>query len=225
MSEMPKKQRDTGKQGWKQNPEAVKRDIVDVAIAEFSANGLSGARVDEIAAKTRTSKRMIYYYFRDKDGLYAHALEAAYAKVRSGEDELDLAGMKPESALARLVGFTFDHHRENPDFIRMVMIENIHNADFIRQSEVIRTLNVAAIEKLQDICQRGAAEGVFRSGIDPVQLHWKISALSFFNVSNRPSFSALFGPELFEQDTQNRLRDDVVQMIVGSVRNIERPLP
>lgn len=221
----PLKNKEKAKQGWKQNPEAVKRDILRIATAEFAQNGLSGARIDEISAKTKTSKRMIYYYFGDKEGLYAQALEAAYAKVREGEGRLDLADLPPEEALARLVAFTFDHHRRNPDFIRMVMIENIHHANYLKKSAIIRDLNVAAIERLADIIRRGEACGAFRSGLDPVELHWKISALSFFNVSNRPTFSILFGSGIYGRAAQDSLRDQVVQMIVTHVRKPERHRP
>lgn len=213
----PPKGAEPSKAGWKQNPEAVQRDILRVATAEFARNGLSGARIDEIAAKTKTSKRMIYYYFNDKETLYARALEAAYAKVRAGEAKLDLGGLPPKAALARLVGFTFDHHRRNPAFIRMVMIENVHRAAFLTRSKAIREMNVAAIDKLADIIRRGESEGVFRPGLDPTELHWQISALSFFNVSNRPTFSALFGKALFTRDRQEALRDQVVEMILRYV--------
>ncbi|MCB1461987.1 MAG: TetR family transcriptional regulator [Nitratireductor sp.] len=205
------------RRSWTQDPEGVKRDILSVAVSEFAANGFSGARVDTIASRTRTSKRMIYYYFGDKHGLYTRALEAAYLKVREGEASLDLDHLPPAKALARLVAFTFEHHRENPDFIRMVMIENIHNAKNLAASQVIRDLNVAAIDKLADICRRGEAEGLFRPGLDPVALHWQISAASFFNVSNRPSFSAIFGPELYDEKAQVCLRDQTVEAILAIV--------
>ncbi|GAB1377178.1 TetR/AcrR family transcriptional regulator [Pararhodobacter aggregans] len=210
---------------WKQNPEAVQEDILRVAVAVFSESGLSGARIDEIAARTQTSKRMIYYYFGDKMGLYMRALEAAYAKVRAGEDQLDLGTLPPDEALARLVAFTFDHHRSNPDFIRMVMIENIHNAETLAASEVIRNMNVSAIEKLRDICRRGEAEGLFRPGLDPVALHWQISALSFFNVSNRPTFSALFGEGFFSEEGQKALRRQIVDSLLAEVRPRDTPRP
>ncbi|MBF9031099.1 TetR family transcriptional regulator [Rhodobacterales bacterium HKCCE3408] len=203
--------------GWKQDPEAVRQDILAAAIAEFAANGLSGARVDDIAAKTRTSKRMIYYYFGDKQRLYEHALEDAYAQVRSGEEELELDHLPPEEALACLVGFTFDHHRSHPDFIRMVMIENVHHAQTLEKSDMIRDLNVAAIDRLAEICARGEAAGVFRPGINPTRLHWQISALSFFNVSNRPTFSALFGNELFTEQGQEALRAEAVRIVLAGV--------
>ncbi|TNE37549.1 TetR/AcrR family transcriptional regulator [Roseovarius sp.] len=203
------------KRSWKQDPEAVQRDILAVAVTEFAEHGLSGARVDRIAARTRTSKRMIYYYFGDKLGLYTRALEVSYQKVREGEASLELDHLPPAAALERLVAFTFDHHRNNPDFIRMVMIENIHQAEALAASKTIRDLNVAAIEKLKDICNRGEAEGVFRAGLDPVALHWQISAASFFNVSNRPTFSVLFGAEVFSETSQARLREQTVEAILA----------
>ncbi|WP_223877741.1 TetR family transcriptional regulator [Histidinibacterium aquaticum] len=221
MAETEEKKRE--KRGWRQNPDAVKRDILSVAIEEFAAHGLSGARIHSIAAKTRTSKRMIYYYFGDKKGLYVRALEEAYSEVRAGETELDLGQLTPRDALARLVSFTFDHHRSHPEFIRMVMIENIHQAENLTGSEVIRRLNLSAIKKLEDICRRGEAEGVFRKGLDPVALHWQISAASFFNVSNRPTFSAIFGEDLFSDDAQIKIRSQVVDAILHLVE--PRPKP
>lgn len=202
------------RQGWKQNPEAVKADILRVAMGEFAKNGFSGARVDEIAAKTKTSKRMLYYYFGDKENLYRLTLEAAYSDVRQSEEELDLAGLPPADALRKLVMFTFDHHRKNSDFIRLVMIENIHHGEYLFQSEVIKKLNVGAIKKLEDICNRGTIEGVFRDNLDPLKLHWMISAFSFFNVSNQPTFTAIFGDALFEDTAQEQLRDQITDAIM-----------
>ena len=200
---------------WTQNPIAVQQDILKSAMKIFAKHGLSGARIDEIAAETKTSKRMIYYYFGDKEGLYARTLEMAYAKVREGEDKLDLAGLPARDALAKLVGFTFDHHRKHPDFIRMVMIENIHHAQYLLNSDIIGALNSRAIESLAEIIQRGEASGVFRSGLDPIALHWQISAMSFFNVSNKPTFSALFGASLFGKDQQTELREQIVHMLLS----------
>ncbi len=200
--------------GWKQDPQAVRDDILRVATEEFAAHGLSGARMGNIAAKTRTSKRMIYYYFGDKEGLYGKVLEAAYAEIRQGETHLELAGLSPMDALAELVSFTFDHHCRYPDFVRLVMIENIHHAGYLKHSKIIRELNRTAIEKLEEICSRGIRDGVFRSDIDALKLHWQISGLAFFNVSNRPTFSAIFGDQLWTAAEQQKLRQMVVDTIL-----------
>lgn len=203
--------------GWKQDPAGVQSDILAVAMEEFAQNGLSGARMDEIAAKTRTSKRMIYYYFGDKDGLYRRVLEEAYRKVRSGEQKLDLDHLPPVEALTRLVEFTFDHHSRNRDFIRIVMIENIHHGAYMEQSELIRGVNAGAIEKLEEICRRGREAGLFRDDVAPVELHWHISAFSFFNESNRATFSCIFGDGLFSPEGQATLRRHVVEMVLRLV--------
>jgi len=206
----------------KRDPMGARRNILRVASKEFAEYGLSGARVDEIAARTRTSKRMIYYYFQDKEELYRACLEAAYSHVRAGEEKLDLGGLEPDKALAKLVGFTFEHHRKNPDFIRLVMIENIHKAAYLTGSDIIRGVNAAAIETLTDIILRGRASGVFRDDLDPIELHWQISALSFFNVSNKPTFSALFNSKLYSEEGQRSLRDHAVEMILLYVCNRKR---
>ncbi len=204
-----------------QDPEGTKRNIIEIASEEFALNGLSGARVDEIAARTRSSKRMIYYYFGDKEGLYLSALENAYRLVREGEAKLDIEGLPPVEALSRLVEFTFDHHHQHEEFIRMVMIENIHHGQYLERSKVIRELNVTAIDHIARIYARGVAEGVFRDGLDPVELHWQVSALCFFNVSNRATFSKIFGRDFGAADELAKLRKNAVDMVVRFVARSE----
>lgn len=207
--------------GWKQDPAGVQSNILAVAMSEFAANGLSGARIDDIAARTKTSKRMIYYYFGDKVGLYRQVLEEAYREVRKGERELDLDHLPPVEALRKLVEFTFDHHSRNPDFIRIVMIENIHHGAYLEQSGLIKKLNAGAIEKLEAIYRRGLEAGQFRAGIEPLELHWQISALSFFNVSNRATFSGIFGDALYDARGQEMLKSHAAEMIVRFVLSLE----
>jgi AcrR family transcriptional regulator len=202
------------RQHWKRDPDGVRSDILAVAMKEFAANGLAGARIDEIAARTRTSKRMIYYYFGDKDGLYRRVIEEAYREMREGEEELKLDHLPPVEALRRLVEFTFDHHCRSRDFIRLVMIENIHDAHYLEQSGLIKELNRGAISRLEELCRRGEFEGHFRHGLKPIELHWQISALCFFNVSNQATFARIFGDDLWTEQGQRSLRDVVVNTIL-----------
>jgi AcrR family transcriptional regulator len=200
------------------DPEGTKRNIIEIAMQEFAENGLSGARIDEIAAKTKSSKRMIYYYFGDKEGLYLRVLEEAYSRVRATEATLDLNDLPPLQALEKLVGFTFDHHNSHEAFIRLVMIENIHHGEFLAKSQVIQKLNVTAIDAVRELYDRGIREGTFRAGLDPIELHWQISALCFFNVSNRATFSKIFRRDLGSKKSLASLREAVVEMIVRHVR-------
>src|SRR5918998_5148875 len=146
------------------DPELTRQDILAVATKEFAEKGYSGARVDEIADHTNTSKRMIYYYFEDKEGLFVAVLEEAYRRIRQIEATLDLAHLKPDTAIRALVGFTFDYQNSNEDFIRLVMVENIHKGVHLARSKVIQDLNVSVIESIRDIYGRGVGAGLFRDG-------------------------------------------------------------
>ena len=217
MSKAPRQRKDRPVPKRTQDPDGTRRDILRIASQEFATNGLSGARIDEIAARTKSSKRMIYYYFGDKEGLYLHALENADRLVREGEDRLDVDGLSPADALRRLVEFTFDHHHQHEEFIRMVMIENIHHGEYIDRSDVIGDLNVTAIDHIAEIYERGVAEGEFRAGLDPVELHWQVSALCFFNVSNRATFSRIFGRDFGAPEMLSRLRENAVETMLRYV--------
>jgi AcrR family transcriptional regulator len=196
------------------DPERTMADILRVATHEFSENGYAGARVDVIADATRTSKRMIYYYFTSKEGLWLAVLEEAYRRIRAIESELHLEDLEPEAALRRLVAFTVDYQRANPDFIRLVMTENIHRGEHLARSATIQKLNVPAIEGLRRVYERGVKAGVFRKGLDPVDLHMSISALSFFNVSNKHTFSLIFKRDLDSTAAATARRESIVEMVV-----------
>ena len=200
------------------DPERTKANILEVAEAEFGEKGLAGARIDRIAELTRTSKRMIYYYFGSKEGLYLAVLEESYRRVRDVEAELHLQDLEPEQALRRLVAFTFDHHLHHEDFIRLVMNENINRGQYIAQSRSIQDLNVPAIEAIRNLYVRGVQQGIFRPGLDAVDLHASISALSFFNVSNRHTFGVLFKLDMKSPAYIAHRRDSVIEMIVRFVR-------
>lgn len=193
-------------------------DIIEVATREFAEKGLAGARIDDIAEAMRTSKRMIYYYFGSKEGLYIRVLEEAYRRIREIETGLHLEDLPPEDALRRLVAFTVDYQLANPDFIRLVMTENIHRGEYLAQSKLIQKLNVPAIEGLRRVYERGVRSGVFRAGLDPVDLHMSISALSFFNTANRHTFALIFKRDFDAPAAVAARRDNIVEMVVRFVR-------
>jgi len=201
------------------DPERTKRDILAVATKEFADHGLSGARVDAIAARTRTTKRAIYYYFGSKEALYIAVLEKAYGDIRAVEAGLHLEDLEPEAAIRKLVDYTITYHEENPDFARLVSIENIHRAEHLTVSESIQNLNVAIIRITEDIIRRGREQGIFRVDADPVDLHMLISAFCFFRVSNRYTFGAIFNqdfslPECLEKHKQ-MIGDAVLSWLKG----------
>lgn len=197
----------------KNNPEKTRENILQEAIVEFVQQGLSGARVDAIAERIHTSKRMIYYYFGSKEQLYVEVLEKLYGNIRNTENRLQLAELAPREAIQRLVEFTFDHHDRNVDFVRIVSIENIHNAEYVKHSESIKAMNNTILDALGEILRRGVAQGVFRDGLNPLDVHLLITSFCFYRVSNRHTFGEIFQIDLPDVAIKQRHR----QMIGESV--------
>ena len=200
------------------DPARTMAGILQVAHGEFAEKGLSGARIDEIAAATQTSKRMIYYYFGSKEGLYLAVLEESYREMREIEGKLHLEDLTPEDALRRLVGFTFDHHHGNEEYIRLVMSENMQRGAYLAQSKIIQKLNVPAIQAIRTLYERGVAQGIFRAQLDPVDIHKSISALAFFNVSNQHTFGLIFKKNTQSPQALTARRDSIIEMVVRFVR-------
>jgi len=200
------------------DPARTMSDIIAVATQEFADKGLSGARIDEIAALTQTSKRMIYYYYGSKEGLYLAVLEDAYARTRSAESGLHLDDVEPVEALKKLVSFSIDYKLAHPEFVRLVMTENIHSAVYLKRSKTAVHMNTPAIDLLQRIYERGVASGDFRSGIEAFDLHMAISALSLYNVSNRPTVEAIFKRDITDKKEVDRMRKNCIDMLLRFVR-------
>ena len=147
--------------------ERTRSEILEVATREFAEHGLAGARVDEIAAQTRTTKRMIYYYFGGKEQLYIEVLEAAYARIRAVEREVDVDHLDPREAIRRLAELTFDHHDSHPEFIRLVSIENIHHAEHMAQVQAARQPQPPGDRADRAILERGRADADLPPGRRP----------------------------------------------------------
>ena len=203
----------------------TRREILEAAIEEFSARGLLGARVDAIAERIHTTKRMIYYYFGSKDGLYRAALVESYRGTRDRERSLHLEDMPPEDALRELVRSTLCYDATNEPFVRLVLFENLlEDGGTIGQlDDDARAINRVALDILDDVLARGRAEGVFRSGPDApsaLDVHQVISALAFFRTANRSTFRELFGRDMLAEETRPQVRalveDTVLRLVLAA---------
>ncbi|WP_032379219.1 TetR/AcrR family transcriptional regulator [Rhodococcoides fascians] len=199
----------------RRNSDLTRHNILEVATEEFADKGFAGARIDEIAERTHTTKRMLYYYFTDKEGLYKAVLERSYLRIRERERAVDVKGLGPVEAIRAIASLTFDHHEQNPDFIRLVSTENILRGEHIGTSEALSNLGNPAAELLASILERGQADGLFRTDVDALDIHMAISSFCVFRLSNRYTFEALFGRDLTDPAHRERLRSMLGDMIIA----------
>lgn len=195
--------------------ERTRSELLEVATEIFSEQGYSGARVDEIAERTRTTKRMIYYYFGGKEGLFLAVLEAAYRRIRELEQSLHAGDLEPVDAIRRIAELTFDHHVNHPDFIRLVSVENIHRGRHLEKVESLRELGAPAATVLDEVLARGRASGELRADVDAIDVHMMISAYCVFQVANSATFGFLFGRDMLAPDVRERHRRILGDIVVG----------
>lgn len=181
------------------NADATQKRILEAARQEFAELGLGGARVDAIAARAKANKRMIYAYFGNKEQLFTAVLDAAYTDIRMAERALELEKLAPVDAIIRLVRFTWDYYLKHPEFLTFVNSENLHKARHLKHSVAIRALSRTFVGMMKSLLDRGVAEGVFRSGIDPVQLNITIAAIGYYYLTNR-----FTGAVVFERDLMTK---------------------
>jgi AcrR family transcriptional regulator len=200
------------------DPARTRGRILEAATVEFARYGLGGARVDRIAGRAGANKRMLYYYFGSKEDLFLAALEASYARIRSAERALDLEHRDPREALRRLVDFTWRYYLEHPEFMTLLNSENLHKGRHVQRSQRVRRLHAPLVETLRAILRRGAREGLFRPGIDPVQLYISIAGEGYFYLSNRYTLSRIFDRDLMAPRALAGRARHITQTILNSVR-------
>ncbi|MDQ0439108.1 TetR/AcrR family transcriptional regulator [Kaistia dalseonensis] len=200
------------------NPERTSAAILDAASREFAENGLAGARVDVIARRADTNKRMLYHYYGDKEALYLAVLEHAYGNIRFAERRLDLTHRDPEEGLRELSLFTWHYYLDHPEFLSLLNTENLNRARYLKKSDKITAMHSNFISELENVLQRGSASGAFKPNLDPVKVYITIAALGFFYLSNRHTLSTIFQRDLEDRTARDNWGEHIVSTVLASVR-------
>ena len=204
--------------GNRRDPERNQGRILQAATDEFARFGLGGARVDRIAARAGANKRMLYYYYGNKDALFLAVLEASYARIRSAERALRLADLEPRAAMRKLVEFTWNYYLAHPEFLTLLNSENLHRARHVKRSQSIVAMHSPFVAMVKQVLERGARGGQFRRGVDPVQLYISIAALGYFYLSNRYTLSAIFQRELLAPRHKAERLKHMTGLVLGYLR-------
>jgi len=182
------------------NPDDTKRRILAAAKVEFAKKGLGGARVDDIAARAKANKRMMYHYFGNKEKLFRQVVEDAYGEFRDREAALELDSLEPVAAVKTLIAFIWKYFLDNPEFITLVNSENLHKARHIKKSQRMQEMNRSFVRRMQNLLERGVKAQVFRKGLDPVQVNISIAAVGYYYLTNRFTGSIVFERDLMSED-------------------------
>ncbi|TBU73407.1 TetR family transcriptional regulator [Pseudomonas daroniae] len=215
---MASKSTGTDKERPTRDAEATRGRILKAAKVEFAKLGLAGARIDGIARRAKSNKRMIYEYYGNKDGLFQAVLEEAYTNIRSAERKLRLEELEPREAISKLITFTWNYYLKNPQFLTLVNSENLYRAAHLKASAKIGEMHRPLVQLVGDILERGVAQGVFRPGIDPIQLNISIAAISYYYLNNRFTGEVIYGFDFTSPEALKERLEFNIQTILASLR-------
>lgn len=202
----------------RRDPEKNRGRILAAALEEFARYGLGGARVDRIAARAGANKRMLYYYYGNKEDLFLAVLESRYAHIRRAEHGLHLGALDPVDGIRRLIAFTWDYYLKHPEFLTLLNSENLHRARHLQRSRHIAAMHSPLVATLRDLLERGARAGEFRRGVDPVQLYISIAALGYFYLGNRHTLSTIFERDLLSARNKAERLKHMTALVLGYLR-------
>lgn len=202
----------------KRNPELTKERILESATEEFAQKGYGSARVDAIAQTAGVNKRMLYHYYGSKDDLFLAVLEHTYRNIREHERALDLQHLEPQTAMQELIRFTFWYFVEHPEFIRLLNNENLYDAAHIKRSKRVLSMHSPLLSQLQKVLEKGAEQGVFRSGVSPLQLYITVAGLGYFYLSNSATLGTVFGCDLDRRQALEERLEHMTQVVLGYLR-------
>jgi TetR/AcrR family transcriptional regulator len=208
----------TKKASRPRNSAQTREIILAAATVEYARKGLDGARVDAIAKRAKANKHLIYLYFGSKDGLFQAVLERAYQSLRAAQNDLKLRELTPLEGVEALVRFTYRAFLDLPEIIPLASSENMHRAQHLKKSKLIREIFDPLPATIEALLERGVRDGTFRTGIDPIEFYVSVVSLCSYHISNQYSLSVLLKTELMAPLRRKRREQHVVDLVLRFVR-------
>ena len=213
----PARRNDGSIKGKKRDAAATRARLLQAAMEEFAAKGLD-ARIEDIAEAAGANRRMAYYYFGSKEGLYLASLEAAFFELVQVEQAIDVDAMDPLAAIEALVLAKFEHYVKYPHYVEFLKIENVYQGRYLKLSKRTAEMRAPLISIIQRVLERGQAKGIFRKDVDPLDLYLSICALGFFVFSNRHTLGAIFKTDVISASALKRRRKHIIEMVTAYLR-------
>jgi AcrR family transcriptional regulator len=209
----------------KRDAEATRAKILKAALSEFSERGLPAASTDDIADRCGVNKRMIYYYFGSKEGLYLAALESVFEKFVALERKIDVEHLEPAAAIEAMINLKIDYYLDNPHFISFLAMENFYKARHLRKSKKLHMFKTPLTHVIARILKRGQGSGLFRQDVDPVDFYVSMCALCIMYFSNQHSLGAIFERDMTSAANIEKRRRTVVEFVLSYLRAPDRVRP
>jgi hypothetical protein len=140
---------------------------------------------------------------------------ASYEGIRGEERRIEMTQVEPIEAIRRLIAFTWNYYIEHPEFLTLLNSENLHRARHLKRSAKVLSLHSPFVQTITDVLERGHKAGLFRAGVDPVQLYISIAGLAYFYLGNCHTLSTIFARDLLATKAKVERLSHMTDLVLG----------
>lgn len=201
------------------NAERTRARLLKAAIHLFSAKGYHGVPVDAVVAEAKVNKRLVYHYFGSKEQLYLAALEDVFSRLGKSAPVQDsgVADNRPADVkLRELFSLTFGFLDANPEFIRLLLWENLEQGRHVSASPERLSKN-PFMDRFDAVVAEGVRSGVFRAPLDRRHMLVNFIGLCFIYYSNRHSLAVSLQLKDSPEEREARL-NQITDLVLNGLR-------
>lgn len=192
--------------------------ILEKARDAFAEHGFDGARLDSIARAAGVTKQLVYHYFKTKEDLYGVVLDRVSDEVLAMLDGPDYDRLTPDEAVQALIERIVQAYAERPYIVGMTVDQDLHKGEHVsRRSKYIPSVRAFITDRISPILERGAKQGVFRSGLDPHLFYWSIFALASAAFTQSWAMSRSGATDVTREVGIDRWRDHVIDFTLRAI--------
>lgn len=208
----------TPKLGSRGKPEETRQDILDAAIQEFASEGVAGARTDSIAQAAGVNKALLYYYFGDKEALYATALDAVFSGMVGGLHAILQSPLPDGEKILHYALAHFDYIATHREYGRLVQHEMMRaqTGKSEHLPELMQRYFKPLLLELSGVLLQGAASGTFRK-LDPMQFAVSLTGINVFYFISAPIHSGMGAAEPFSPERLQLRRVNAADMLASTL--------
>lgn len=180
------------------DPVATRGRILAAGEQLFSESGYTGVSVDAIAQVSGANKRMVYHYFGNKEGLYVAVLREVFGRLEGLEVTSLSEATDVETGVTTLLRIYFEFLREHPEFVNLLMWENLNRGRFLEQHPNLLT-KIPVLRGLEALLRKGREAGSIRPGVNTRHLLVFLYSICFVYHANRFTMRHTVGIDLGDE--------------------------
>ncbi|QPK78665.1 TetR family transcriptional regulator [Corynebacterium lizhenjunii] len=201
-------------QGGTPPADVTAQRIADIALKHFAQRGYTSTKLEAIAIEAGISKRMVHYYFADKEGLYHEALTQAARKLTPDVAHMEIDSAVPVEGVRKLVDIVFHQYVTHPEAVRLLTQASVVDGPQPTAPSLGTDLSELTLH-MNRLLLTGQDAGAFRPGISAQDVFTLIASLAMYGTTNALVMDSILGVDMSSEANTAGLHRLVVDTVLA----------